>query len=109
MTRKFFCVVLLTVSSVSYACLGVMSEEHTFLKSLPTKAMSREVVAQIEIVSVKLVKDGAKIAEAKVVTAKKGTKKDELFNIDYQSNSSSNRDPEIAQGQTYESRSGQYR
>src|SRR4051794_21248401 len=87
-------IAFLTAVSTAHACLGVFSETRTFLDRLPPIAMSKALVARVEIISshtekrrMKLgktvVENDSKItAQVRVLDAIKGTEKGKIINID---------------------------
>lgn len=110
MTKLYslFSILVISISvSTAAACLGQGMETRTFLETLPATAMSKAVVAKVQIASskiedipVNLGKISKLIAEVKVIDAIKGTQKNSKIKVEVAIHSCSH-EPKIAAGQTY--------
>lgn len=87
--------------------MGLSMETRTFLAKLPANAMSKSVVAKVEVVSSnneEVLLNGGKIlkivAETKVIEALKGTERRATIKVEVAIHSCS-REPKLAPAQTY--------
>ena len=105
---------ILSVSlpNLATACMGVSSETRTFLDRLPANAMSKPLVARVQILASQTEKNVVKIgkktvendskimADTKVIEALKGTQSGATIKIEVLIHSCS-REPKVALGQSY--------
>ena len=84
----------------AHACLGTFSETITFLDRLPEKALEKDVVAKVRIVSAQTDNQSEIKAKTKVLDGVKGCKKGATIKVEVRLTSCS-REPMLKKGQTY--------
>ena len=98
-------VLLLTIfiawPSPSLACLGVMSESATFLRSFPKEAQARAVVAKVKIVETAMATNAmSRLSVVEVIEPVKGAAKGDRFKVISETHSCA-RDYEVKTGELY--------